>query len=114
MIAADSLAALAHRRAAEFSAPDHEGVFSHPALFEIEDESGARLIDVLADLFEVAVEVLAGTAGSVPGGVVKLHEARAAFEDAAGEQTVLRTQEGLFPPKLIPAHPIVKPSLSEG
>lgn len=83
MIAADSLAALAHRGAAEFSAPDHEGVFSHPALFEIEDESGARLIDVLADLFEVAVEVLAGTAGAVQGGIVKLHEARAAFEDAA-------------------------------
>ena len=75
VISADGLAIFTHRGAAEFSAPDDEGVTEHSALFEIEDEGGARLIDVFGDFFEVAVEVLVRTAVAVPVGVVKLNEA---------------------------------------
>lgn len=65
------------------------GVVEHPALFEIEDTSGTGLIDILADFFEVAVEVPGGDAVAVPvGGVVKLHEAGAAFDEVAGGKAV--------------------------
>ena len=100
MISADTLPIFTHRGAAEFAAPD--------------DEGGARLVDIFADLFEVAVEVLAGTAVAVPVGVVKLHEAGAAFDEAAGVEPVLSPQEGPFLPQITPAYLIAKPLLSEG
>ena len=46
---------------------------------------------------------------AVPVGVVKLHEA-----GAAGEEAVLSTQEGRFLPQTSPAHLVVKPLQSEG
>jgi hypothetical protein len=41
-------AALAIDGAAEFPAPDDEGVFQHAALFQVLDEAIATLIDILA------------------------------------------------------------------
>ena len=83
------LAHLAHRGAAEFAAPDDEGVVEQAALFEVEDQGGAGLVDVLADFVEVVVEVLAGAAVGVPVGVVELDEADAALDEAPGEQAVV-------------------------
>ena len=74
--------------AAGFASPNDEGVVKHFAFLEIVDERAAGLVDVLADFFEVAVEVLAGAAGAVPVGVVKLHEAGARFDEAAGKKAV--------------------------
>jgi hypothetical protein len=37
-----------HRRAPEFSTPNHQCVFKHSALFQILHERGAGLIDFLA------------------------------------------------------------------
>ena len=53
MIAADGVANFAHRCAAEFAAPDDERVVEQAALFEIEHQRGARLIDFAATLLEV-------------------------------------------------------------
>ena len=50
MISVDGFAILAHRGSAGFSAPDDEGVLP-PALLEVEDEGGAGLLDIFADLF---------------------------------------------------------------
>jgi len=75
VISADGHAISSYRGASEFSAPDDEGVVEHSALFEIKNESGAGLVDILADLFEVLVEVFTGAAVAVPVGVIELHEA---------------------------------------
>src|SRR5262245_3185987 len=88
MVTADGDADLAHGCAAEFAAPDDERVLEEAALFEVEDESSAGLIDVFADLFEVVVEIFAGAAVAVPVGVVELDEADTALDEAAGEQGV--------------------------
>ena len=88
MIAADRLTVFAHRSAAEFPAPNDKGVFQHSPLFEIKDEGGAGLIYIFADLFEVLVEVLAGSTVAVPVSVIELHKAGAAFDETASEEAV--------------------------
>ena len=55
MVAADGVAVFAHRRAAEFAAPDDERVVEQAALLQVEHERGAGLVDVAADFFEVVV-----------------------------------------------------------
>jgi hypothetical protein len=37
---------LAHRRSAELTAPDHERVVQQAALFQVEQQGGARAIDL--------------------------------------------------------------------
>ena len=46
------------------------------------------MVNVLADFFKVAVEVLPRAAVAVPVGVVKLHEAGATLDETAGEEAV--------------------------
>ena len=46
MIAA--VAALRHRRAAEFAAPDHQRVVEHAALLQVRDQGRGRPVDFLA------------------------------------------------------------------
>ena len=69
-------------RAAEFAAPDHEGVFEHAARLEVEQQAGAGLVGLLA----LAGDVLRQVAVLVPAAVEDLHHADAAFDHAAGEQ----------------------------
>ena len=79
------VAALHHRRAAEFAAPDDERVVEQPALLQIRDQRGAGLVGVLAVLLEILDEV----AVLVPRLVEELHEADAALDQPAGEQAVV-------------------------
>ena len=58
VVAADGVAVLAHRRAAEFAAPDDQRVVEQAALLEVVHERGAGLVDFAADLLEVVVEVV--------------------------------------------------------
>ena len=60
MVAADQLARLAHRRAAELAAPDHERVFQQPALLEIGHQRRRRPVDFAAALVERLAQVRAG------------------------------------------------------
>ena len=83
--------ALAVDRAAEFAAPDDEGVVEHPALLEILDKGMARLVDVLALAGHAAVDV--GVV--VPVVVVDLDEADAAFDEATGHQHAVREAAAL-------------------
>ena len=46
------------------------------------------MVNVLADFFKVAVEVLPRAAVAVPVGVVKLNEAGATLDETAGEEAV--------------------------
>src|SRR4029078_12790221 len=90
MVAANCGADLAHRRAAEFTAPDNEGVFEQAAAFEVQNESGRGLIDIEANLFKIVVEILAGTAVAIPVRVIKLNEADTALDEPPGQQTIRR------------------------
>ena len=51
VVAAAVLAVFAHRRAAEFAAPDDERVVEQAALFEVDDQRRPGLIDFAADFF---------------------------------------------------------------
>jgi len=48
---------LAPRRATEFARPQYERVFEHSSLFQILDQSGNRLVGLIAELGEVATNV---------------------------------------------------------
>jgi hypothetical protein len=85
VVVAAVVAALDHRRAAEFAAPDDQRVVEQAALLEILDQGGAGLVGVLA----VAGEVLLEVAVLVPRFVEELHEADAALDQAPGEQAVV-------------------------
>ena len=89
VVAADRFARLAHRRAAELAAPDHQRVVEQAAPLQILDEGGAGLIDLAADFLDGAVRGSSGAAVMVPVGVDELHEAHAALDQPAGQQAVV-------------------------
>lgn len=79
--------ALASGGAAELGGPQYEGVVQHAALFEIGDEGGGGLIDVVGEvgvLFHVAVRVPVG-AGA---GVDEFDETDAALGETAGDEAL--------------------------
>src|SRR5882672_8258664 len=76
--------ALAHGSAAEFAAPDDEGVIEQAALFKILDQSRGSLIDV----FGCAGHVLFDFTMMIPGAMIKLNEADASFSETARQETV--------------------------
>ena len=84
-------AALAVDGAAEFAAPDDEGLVEQAALLEIGHERGGGLIGVSALLAEVVGQVVV----VVPAHVVELHETDAALDHAACEQAVACIGSGL-------------------
>ena len=86
MMVAAVVAALHHRRAAEFAAPNHQRVFEQAALLEILDERGAGLVGVRDSSWS---DVSDQVAMLVPGFVVELHEAHAALDQPAGEQAIV-------------------------
>ena len=77
-------AALPHRRAAEFAAPEHQGVVEQAALLEVDDQRRARPVGLLGRDGHVLLDV----AMMVPGAVVELDEAHPALGHAPGEQAV--------------------------
>ena len=79
-----AVAALAHRRAAEFAGPDDERVLEHAALLEVGDEGHAGAVDFLG----LELDAVLHAAVVVPVLVVELDEAHAALGQPAGEQAV--------------------------
>ena len=88
VVAADRAAHLAHRRAAEFSAPDHQRLVEQPALLEVVEQSRTRLVDLTAGLLESFLQVLAA-AVMIPFGVKQRNESRAPFDQPPGQQTIV-------------------------
>ena len=72
--------------AAEFTAPDDEGVLEQAAAFEIDDEGGGCLVCVFTLIAERGREVVV----LIPATMEDLHGAHAAFEHAACEQRAVR------------------------
>ena len=54
VVTAHCLTNLAHRRTAEFTAPDDERVFEQAPRLQVLDQGGTRLINVPAGLIQVA------------------------------------------------------------
>jgi len=96
MIAAGLLAIFAHRRAAKFATPNDERVFEKPSCFQISDQRCGRLINVVANFFEIVFERFAGTSVAVPTCMIKLDETDTTFDEAAGEQAVARITRLVF------------------
>ena len=78
-------AALDHGRAAKLAAPDHKRILEQPALFQILYESRAGLVGILA----VALNVLYQMIVLIPGLVIELDEADAAFHQEPRQQTIV-------------------------
>ena len=89
-IAADRDADFTHRCAPELAAPDHQRVVQETASLQVEDERGRSLVDLPTAIVEGLAEVVVGIAVVIPVGVVELHEANAALDHTAREQTVPR------------------------
>src|SRR5262249_17539743 len=70
--------------ASEFAAPDGQGVCEQTALFEVLDESGGALVGFLRLVFDAIDDFTV----VIPAFVEELHEARAAFDETAGKETV--------------------------
>ena len=75
MVATGAAFALEHGGAAEFAAPDDEGIFEEAALFKVGEEGVSGLVGVLATDFHIFVQV----AVVIPAAVVELDEAGAFF-----------------------------------
>src|SRR4051794_12656948 len=50
--------ALGHRRAPEFTAPNHERLVEHPALFQVHDQGRTRLVGRFAQLGHVRADTV--------------------------------------------------------
>ena len=70
--------------AAEFAAPDDEGLVEQTALFEIEYERGGGLVGVFALSLDLHGQVIV----AVPALVIELHEAHAALGEFSCEQAI--------------------------
>ena len=79
-----AVAALRHRRTAELSAPDHQRIVQHAALFQVRDQRSGRLIH----FFGLERHVGFYTAMMVPIAVIELDEPHAAFGQPARQQAV--------------------------
>src|SRR6516162_3354666 len=79
------VAALDHRSAAEFAAPDDECVVEHVALLQIFDKRGASLISPLAIFFEIGDEI----AMLIPGFMEKLDKTNATFDETPREKAIV-------------------------
>src|SRR6185437_851960 len=95
---------LHHRRTAKFAAPDHQGLFEHAALFEVEDQGrhctvdGAAFVDETDVDGEVRIRAMA-----IPTPVEDLHETDAFLHQFSGQQDVVgqRSFTGLGPIELM-------------
>ena len=90
VVAADRLAALAHRRAAELAAPDHQRAVEQAAPLQVLDQRRARPDRPPCRCCRAACARSSAAAVVVPVGVVELDEADAALDQPAGQQAVGR------------------------
>jgi hypothetical protein len=77
--------------AAEFAAPDDQGVLEQPALFEVPDQRGGGLVGLTA----LGCDAFGEVAVLIPALVVELDELDAAFGEAAGQEAVAGEGPGL-------------------
>src|SRR6185437_2335360 len=84
MIAA-IVAALHHRRAAEFAAPDDERAVQHSALLEVLNQGGGGLVGIDTIFLDVVSQIRV----LVPGFMIELHKSNATLDQAASKQTVV-------------------------
>ena len=89
VVAAGQFLDLAHGGPAELAAPDHQRVVQQAALLEIGDQRCRGPVHVQGDLVQLVGEVVDAVAVVVPAGVIELHEARAALQEAAGDQAIV-------------------------
>ena len=83
-------AVFAHGGAAEFAAPDDEGIVEEAAAAEVGEEGVAGLVDAAAFVLEAVVEgFFASGTVAIPAPVEELDEADAAFGEASGEEAVI-------------------------
>src|SRR5262249_59029654 len=73
-------------RAPKFSAPNHERLVEHPALFQIRDERARCLISLLALQPDIARQI----AVLVPAAMEKLDETHAALGQAPRQNAIRR------------------------
>ena len=85
VMVASVVAALHHRGAAEFAAPDDERVVEQSSLFEILNKRGGGSVGFAA----FGLQAIGEAAVVIPGFVEELDKADAAFDQAAGEQTIV-------------------------
>lgn len=78
--------ALAHWGAAKFTAPYHQRVVEHAALLQVLHKCRRSFIHVHRGVGHVFRDIVV----MVPRAMIKLHETRAAFDEAAGHQTIRR------------------------
>src|SRR4030095_16449946 len=76
--------ALAVDRSAEFSTPDHEGILEQPALLQVSDQRGARLVDVPA----LSPDLLGKIVMLIPASMHQLHKPPSPLDHATSQQTV--------------------------
>src|SRR4051812_7620674 len=81
---------LPHRRAAKFSAPDHERRVEQSALLQVSNERRVSAIDLLNFDRQRFVDAFAETrAVMIPAPIVKLDKTDAAFDEPPRQQTVI-------------------------
>ena len=78
-------------RPPELAAPDHQCLIEHPALLEVGDQRGGRLVHITALQRQIARQV----AVLIPAAMVQLDEAHAALGQAPGQQTIRRVRARL-------------------
>ena len=66
MIAPRCGALLAHWRAAEFAAPNHQRVIEQPARLEVENQRGTRLVDIFRYFVKILRQCLRRAAVGIP------------------------------------------------
>src|SRR5207244_2425041 len=82
-----SVAALAHRRPPELAAPHDQRRIEQAAPLQVLEEPGDGFVALLAVAAVVALDVAVGVPLAA-GAAVELHEADAALDETAGQQTV--------------------------
>ena len=88
MVASRRVAVFAHRRAAEFAAPDDERFVEQAARFEVLHQRGLAPVHFATHLLEIALEIFARSAVAVPVGVIELNKPDSPFDQAAREQAI--------------------------
>ena len=84
------LAGLGDRQAAEFAAPDHQGLVEQPALVEVGEQAGDGLVGLAGELLVVALDIDVAVPGELilHAAGVDLDEADAPLDQAAGGQAL--------------------------
>src|ERR1051326_6666245 len=76
---------LHRRRAAEFTAPDHQRVLQHSALLEVSEQRANRLVAFLGEFGQVHLDVIV-VVPRLPRPVPDLHETDATFEQSPRDE----------------------------